>query len=361
MCDVKDCYLCEVGNAFISNTGKGFHRGEYIPYKTVPLFTQRHNFFGTFVSTYRYNKPIPEQADLYGDLYLDFDDKDNFENVRQDALTALSVFKIVYKIPETQVKIYYSGNKGVHLIVPAEIFGVSPLPYLNGIYKMMAQRIRTFSPNKTIDLKIYDNKRLFRIPNTRHEKSGLYKIRITFDELKKLNEDSIKELARTTRNEIKENFFDGFQEARRQYQKDIQEYLQWSSNETKDKKFLSKINFVPPCIHKILETGAEEGQRNMTIAALSSFYKLYGKSLNETIEIISEWNAKNTVPTGAVELERTVKSIFNSYKTYGCSTFKSLTDCDESNCRFKIAKGKTYGTDKNKTVKGQRTSPYKRF
>ena len=65
----------------------------------------------------------------------------------------------------------------------------------NCIYKYIANFAKGFTPNKTVDTQIYDNKRLFRIPNTRHEKSGLYKIPITLNELQTLSIDQIREMA----------------------------------------------------------------------------------------------------------------------------------------------------------------------
>lgn len=335
MCQEKECYLVETGFGFEVNGERGFSRGNYIPYRTINNFIKNHKGYSVFCSAYRYNNTDINKADLFGSLYLDFDDLNNFEHVRQDVITTLSYLKISYHIPEEQIKIYFSGNKGIHLVVPAEILGIQPMPLLNGVFKQIAMSAKTYSPNKTIDTQIYDNKRLFRLPNTIHEKSKLYKIPITSQELRTLTETQIKTMAQQPRTDfIIKPIYETNNIAQRQFQKDIQEYYIYDKESKKDKRFKTKLTFTPPCIKYILENGAQEGQRNITIACLTGFYKNSGKSLNETIELIEEWNENNSKPTGSQELKKTVRSIFMGEKLFGCSTLKTISSCDENNCRL---------------------------
>lgn len=334
MCHVNECYLIEVGYGFEINGERGFSRGNYIPYPGITIFSKEHHQYSVFSSAYRYSNTDLSKADLYGDLYLDFDDVNGFERVRKDALMALSYLKICYKIPEQYIRIYFSGNKGIHLVVPAEILGIEPMNLLHGVFKYIANSIKSFTPNKTIDTKIYDNRRMFRIPNTKHEKSGLFKIPLTYDELKNMDEDSIRSMAEHQR-EIQYQSYAGINNfAQQQFKRMIDEYFIFDKESRKDHKFKTKYNFTPPCIQTILENGAEEGQRNITIACLAGFCKNSGKSLNESIDFISEWNEKNTKPTPEQELKKTIKSIFMGEKQFGCSTLKTITTCDESHCKL---------------------------
>lgn len=332
MSAASECYLIEVGYGFESNGQRGFSRGRYIPCHTLPVFVEERGGYSVFRSAYRYNNTEVSKSDLYGDLYLDFDDVNDFEKVRKDALTALSYLKVCYHIAEEYVAIYFSGNKGVHLIVPATILGIEPMPLLNGVFKSIATSIRAFTPNKTIDLKIYDNKRLFRIPNTIHEKSHLYKIPITANELRSMSHEQIKQMA-TQRRAMRLAVFNGVNAyAQQQFQQAVKEYYLYDKETKKDRRYTRKWDFTPPCVQFILENGAEEGQRNITIACLAGFCKNVGKSLNETTEFISEWNSRNIKPTGEQELKRTVRSIFMGEKQFGCSTLKTISRCNESQC-----------------------------
>lgn len=332
---VSECYLIEVGHGFETREGKkGFTRGRYIPYGALPIFCEECNRRSVFCSAYRYSSTEIGKCDLYGNLYLDFDDVNDFEKVRADALVAVSYLKVVYHIVEDYLRIYFSGNKGVHIIVPAEILGVEPMPLLNGVYKYIANSVKSFTKYKTVDTQIYDNKRMFRVANTIHEKSNLYKIPLTAQELKSLTHQQILSLAAQPRYiQVKEyhgtNVF-----AQQQFSRMVNEYYLFDKENRKDRRFKRLYDFTPPCIQAIIENGAEEGQRNITIACLAGFCKNSGKSLNEAIDFISDWNSRNTKPTGEQELRRTVRSIFNGEKIFGCSTLKTISVCTESQCKL---------------------------
>jgi hypothetical protein len=342
--------LVEVGYGYELNGEHLFKRNDYIPYRTLNLFTNQRNMYSAFCTAYRYNTKDVSMAELYGDLYFDFDDIDSFEKVRADAITTLSYLKIVFGITENDVRLYFSGNKGLHIIVPAELLGVEPNKSLNGIYKTIANAIKSFTANKTLDTKIYDNKRLFRIPNTLHEKSNLYKIPITPEELKKLSEFEIKSMAASQRkiNDIKTVMKSN--KANKEYLRFIDEYnrLDKEMRANASRQGKKSYTFVPPCIEHLLKDGAGEGSRNISIACLAGFYKGYGKSLDEAIELISDWNDKNIKPTGHNEMTKTVRSIYNSDKQYGCSTLQSISKCDPE-CKIAKNRRKQNGqTNQNK-------------
>ena len=346
----EDCSYIEVGYSFNTRTGKEFHRGDYIPYWRLPVFCKSRNGYSAFNSAYRYSDTNVDSAALYGGLYLDLDDDNNFENVRQDALTVISYMKIVYSIKPDDMEIYFSGKKGVHIIIPPEIMDIQPSKDLNLVFRHIAESVKNYTPNKTVDMKIYDNKRLFRIPNTIHESTGLYKIRITAHELRTLSKDDIYELAKSPRKFKRKQALKNIHASEQFIRavKETQEELKRAGN---DFRKVSTINFIPPCIQNILDKGADVGFRNQTIACLATFYKQYGASLHEAYDIITEWNSKNTVPTPVGELKRTVKSLYVSDKAYGCQTFKSLSICDSSNC--KIGKRKEYN-NAHKDTKNKR-------
>lgn len=330
--------IVEVGFEYEQNNQRMFTRNRYIPFGSLNEFVNARNFCSTFCSAFRYNTQDIDNSLMYGDMYFDFDDVNNFENVRKDAIVVANMIEVIFLIKKEWIKIYFSGNKGIHFILPAEIMGVTPSAELNCIYKYIANLAKGFTPNKTLDTQIYDNKRLFRIPNTRHGKSGLYKIPITFEELRTLSIDQIRAMA-TTQRQMEYPLYTELPNANRAYQKIIAEYLRHKEQEDKSRgnRFKKSFNFIPPCIQNILENGAQEGERNITIACLAGFYKSYGKTLDETIEIITEWNDNNVKPTGQNELIKTVKSIFNSQKQFGCATLQSLSVCNNT-CKVYIKK-----------------------
>lgn len=336
MCKIDDCFIIETGY-WINKNKNIFKRNDFVPYNLLNVVTKKRNNFGVFKTTFRYDNEDQDNAHLYGDFYLDFD-SDNFELVRQDALKALSYLKIVFnmRLLDEQVQIYFSGNKGVHIIVPGEVLGITPRKDLNEVFKTIAEAISQYTTNKTIDLKIYDKKRLFRIPNSKHEKTGLHKVEIKLDELRYDSEQTIRNKAIEPRfTYVLDKKYDLCKEASKMYETFI-ERTQVRLNDFKNIKSNGTLKYTPPCILKILEDGAMEGQRNHTIAILASFFKSNGKNLDEALEIIERWNGeKCTKPTPIPELRKTTRSLYSTDKSFGCSSIKALELCVSEECRFK--------------------------
>lgn len=341
-------YLVEVGYGYERNNEYMFSRNNYLPYGAINNFIKARNSYSSFCTTFRYNTKDIDNSLMYGDMYFDFDDINDFETVRKDAITVVYMIEVIFQIKKDWLRIYFSGNKGVHIIVPAIVLGVEPHSKLNHIYKYIANMAKGLSPNKTVDTQIYDNKRLFRIPNTIHEKSKLYKIPITIDELENLSSRELKDLAKQPR-ELPVTSIALVPNANKAFKKIIAEYELADKQSKKDsgKRYKKSFDFIPPCIQNILDNGAQEGVRNITIACLAGFYRNFGKTLDETIEIITDWNDNNLHPTGTGEMTKTIKSIFNSDKQYGCTTLAGLSVCSET-CKIQIKKEEKKQGDKEK-------------
>ena len=305
-----------------------------MPEKLVNRFIKQHNEVGVFSTPYKYNTEDIENAYLYSDLYLDFDSAGDFEKAREDSLRALSFLKVVYKMEAESLKLYFSGNKGVHIIVPAEIIGIEPNKELNGVFKSIAADIKLYTKHQTLDMRVYDSKRMFRIPCTLHEKTNLYKIPLTYSELQGLSHDDIRVLAQQKRNiQYKEPIYNSFANAR--FKDAIAKYDK-QKNVQYNMKHKAVLKCTPPCIQRMLDNGSNEGARNNTLAALASFYKNKGVSYQDAIPELDEWNnTKNVPPIKTVELSRTVRSIYMGKASYGCSTLKDLSVCTENECPLK--------------------------
>ena len=333
MCEIKDCFLIETGY-WIDKKKKIFKRNEIIPVAFENAIRIKRNNIGIFKTAYSYNVENQNDAYLYGDFYLDFDSQD-FEEVREDVKMALSYLKIVFKLDVNRdCNIFYSGNKGVHITVPARIFGIEPNKKLNEVFKLIATAISDYTKNKTLDLRIYDNKRMFRIANSKHESTNRYKIYITLDELNDLTHKEIKSLANSPR-EIPEKIVKYSNDAHRMYltfkeraDKNIAKFNNIKSNGT--------LKYMPPCIVDILNNGAINGKRNNTIAILTSYYKASGKDLKETLKLIKTWNSeKNSIPTSESEINKTCRSIFLKDNNFGCTAIKALDLCSNEKCNFR--------------------------
>lgn len=123
-----------------------------------------------------------------GPLYFDLDDAES------PASTAQHTLSLVRKLEENGVfpsmlEVYASGGKGFHVLVPEECFLVKPpkqgLPNLPAIFKEMAFQLAVPS----MDFRVYTARkgRMFRCHNVLRP-NGLYKVRISVDELTLITE-----------------------------------------------------------------------------------------------------------------------------------------------------------------------------
>lgn len=160
-----------------------------------------------YASLYYYNQEQYEQfkksgsirgiTNVFTDTILfDFDSKTDLEQTRKDAIVAIERLK-KFKIKETDVEIYFSGNKGFTLNVKLNK-KISP----ETVRKIALDKIA--GDLQTVDSSVYDASQIIRIPGTKHPKSGLYKVPLTMSQLRELKIEQIKEYASSLDNVTEE-------------------------------------------------------------------------------------------------------------------------------------------------------------
>lgn len=95
---------------------------------------------------------------------------------------------------ENGLAAYFSGAKGFHLSLIA-LPGFHPLLHLPAVVKLLCLSLAG-EAGVGVDPSIYDRQRLFRLPNTRHPRTGLYKRFLALDELFRLDAARIRDVAR---------------------------------------------------------------------------------------------------------------------------------------------------------------------
>lgn len=322
-----------------------FTRNIFKEIKDIPQMRKKYKNRGVYVSAYCYEdaKNKTDDSLLYGHLYIDLDITDlkddtladeAFEKIREDGVKAVSFLSAIMGIDEEMIKIYYSGQKGLHIVVPAKVLGIQPMKELNHVFKMIALEIHKMSKHKTIDTAIYDNARLFSLPGVQHPDTGRYKIPLTFQELRTLSFDNIKTLSKRKR-KIKYKDPRYNTKAHRIFQTYIEDWEKEKLIRNKKSKdgYDKKLTFCPPCIESILHRPCPSGFRNNTAAALASYFKQRGWSKKKGWTLINEWNDEYAnLPKR--ELETTFESIYNGEYVYGCATLEQLGDCQRDKCKI---------------------------
>ena len=309
-----------------------FQRNDFLSLDQVNEYRTHFGNRGVYLTAYLYdNIETIEESNLYADFYMDFDSDDDIQLAQNDAIMAIWYMKQKFKfgIPENMFRIYFSGAKGFHVVIPAAVFHVRPCKELNEHYKLIAKDVSEQTKNGTLDLKVYDRRRLFRMVNSMHQKTGLYKVPLTFEELCNLTPDEVREKAKSPY---------VLEYPRPEYIPTAsQEYLRYVERfEERFKKRFdthrnndSTLDFTPACVQNLLDQGPVSGQRNHTIAVLTSFFAKRGLSEQETWNELVKWN------NGSVserELKTTMQSILKRGVNYGCSTLEEISICIGADC-----------------------------
>lgn len=135
-------------------------------------------------------------TDVHTDkIYFDFDCKESkhltVEDARQETVECVDrLLNHGFKL--NNIAISFSGNKGFGIDVTTNQF-------------FTPQEIKSICLNiaeglNTVDTKMYNANRIWRVPGTRHQESGLYKIPLTFKQLQELDVVSIREKASSLEN-----------------------------------------------------------------------------------------------------------------------------------------------------------------
>ena len=273
------------------------HVPEYAQYMRYPKDFQEsyhQNNTAKFYSGKKYSPVFP----------LDIDSNDgNLEKLKADLVAGLINFTLHFEIETSALRIYFSGEKGFHVEVPSILFGIQPSKHLEKYFRKLGDQLTMdfFSPDY-VDLRIYSKNRLLRLPNSRHQNSGLYKTPLTFLELCSLSIDEIKEIASEPRTE-----FESWELSENSPNPMLQKL--WR------KVVSSKINSHDKKIDEMLSRGVSKGQRHNTAFDICRGLKNDFSNDHEIEQNMIEWNKLNYPKLEIQDIRSTIKST-KPFKAY---------------------------------------------
>ncbi|MDW8345663.1 MAG: DnaB-like helicase C-terminal domain-containing protein [Bacteroidia bacterium] len=235
-------------------------------YESVYFFNEDH------LKHFEKTHSLAGITDVKGNrIIFDFDNHFDINEARQDALTLIGRF-LQDNIDLDAIEIAFSGNKGFHITIYLTTF-LTPAE---------TKKIATYYAHdlKTFDTNVYDPVRIIRLLFTKHQKSGLFKIPLTYNELANLTIEQIKFKAR----DIEE--FDGrvikYINLTETMKKILNEQLIIPSakketlpiSETLD--LSRKPRWLTPAKFALQEGFFVEGERNAAFLILAATYKAQG-------------------------------------------------------------------------------------
>ncbi|KKN63225.1 hypothetical protein LCGC14_0504150 [marine sediment metagenome] len=276
----------------------------------------------TTIQTF-FNKEVQDNEEVDMPFFMDFDGKIIVNGKETfDPKVALERISKTIKhfeslgLDNAYISCWFSGNKGFHLTVPSKCFGADVSTNLVKIWRYIANDIATKADLEMFDDTVYSRRRMWRVENTIHGDSGLYKIPLGTDEILGLDVEHIKNLA--TKEQVPH-----FEEYHGSPIEQLEQlYQQALDNHTISGKFEYtplKISFDnhPPCIQNLLNKGLLElGTTNLTMFLLTAYFKWQETPMDQTYDTLCKWaeNIKPTVshdltPQGMVDLEKVKKEI----------------------------------------------------
>jgi replicative DNA helicase len=233
-------------------------------------------------------------AALTNRLFFDFDSSD-LEESKSDVRKLLVLLDHEgVNVPQS-TNVYFSGNKGFHVevLIDKEL---TP-EQLKEVCSSIAQKFETFDPQ------IYNINRIIRLVNTKHQKTGLYKIQLDPYCLKTWTIETIKDKAKqkcelkpATTPFVAENLLLKY----RTPTKSVPVVVD-ASESPEGIRGLDKVDFnkcpahVPRCIYALSKGVMMPGERSRVFFRLAAYYRNQGLDKEVTHRIlkgISSLNAK---------------------------------------------------------------------
>jgi hypothetical protein len=226
-------------------------------------------------------------------LYWDMDNE-SIERAKEDSIELIERLKIY----SDNIRIYFSGNKGFHIIVYyPELEKYIERKNFNELIKNICEGIA--KDLVSFDNKIYDKTRIIRTPNSKHGITNLYKIELTYKELKTLNQEQIFNLAKQQR-KLEFNY-------KKDNNSDLNILIEEASKEKpliKDRGLFAASELLDGIIN-----GFQTGSRNNAFASIAGMLHSRNIDNNFIKAILYKINTSNEVPLSERELDNIIYSI----------------------------------------------------
>jgi hypothetical protein len=296
---------------------------------------------GLFSSVYCYPTDDPYVGGVISDFYMDFDCEENPDKAKRELVAVIKKLGD-YGISEDMVSICFSGKKGFSLTIDHKVFNAESSAYLPLIWKSIVQGLIDQLKLTTVDLVVYQRRQLWRRPNSKHQKTGLYKTPIFPKELEEMSIEQIKELAIHPRGPFVVSEAQVVPKAEKLFQEHKQKVEAWLN----ERKTTFRTNQIeagaedPPCIQKLLLSGAKIGSRNSSMFQLAIYFAQKGLTSNQIEDFCYTFagHCERTIEdfprSGEVKsvVESAMRGVNQSKNSVGCSSEAFVDFCDKDNC-----------------------------
>lgn len=268
----------------------------------------------------------PSMADF---LPFDFDGED-LEAVLKSVRKFLGELEAVYEVDLSVIRVNFSGKKGFHVLLPAALFGGWKAS--EGLADHLKRVALKIGEPFQCDPSIYDKCRLFRVPNTVHGDTGLFKVPLSYQEITVLSVKEILEHAKEPRKVDYPDWNDC------SVSESLREVFLSCAREEKKTLFQEEKELYP----EKLKDG--DGRDNAAFN-LANKMRMAGISPPETLTILLGWNAQQTDPLPEKVLKQKIESAWRYQEEIEEGELKTVSELADDYQQFvKMLKTRRVGT-----------------
>lgn len=259
----------------------------------IPNLREKYPDEELFVTIQQFQDARSKEDELiYSPLYIDLDG--DWKEVCKDAKLLIDFFNVALELKPPAYQIYFSGSKGLHIIVHPFVFGIEPRPDLHRVMDFIVKYLTRYLKLKTVDFNVYSKRRMWRLEGSLHGKSKLYKIEISEEDLNLPLKD-LKALAKQPRelfpDDVNLLLEEDYPIAKEFYKTQLQDYEELTYlSQLKPSERIQETSEYPVCIQDLLENHIrKEDTRNKATLCLACYFKDIGYSYNKAEKIIVDW------------------------------------------------------------------------
>ena len=167
-----------------------------------------------------------------------------------------------------------------------------------------------------IDSSIYMRTGIYRLQHTINQKTDLFKIPLTKEEVLNKEPKEIFELAKHSRFDFEYHPLEGNGELESRVVEEVPDIKIFNK--------ISEPNKIIPCVQSMLGNGAREGSRHITAMRIISHFKRHGIPSHYAKVCMLHWNNKSMPENSILEM---VENVYNRNYKYGCHDSVMLEHC----------------------------------
>ena len=260
---------------------------------------------------------------LYCPIYADFDGENSLEDVKK----CYDIIRSRWGEPE----VFYSGRKGFHLILDYPIHG-------NNCHHIVHTMMKMLGDFKTLDTRVYTERRLFRVVNTYNVEGERYKIKLSPSDIFNKSIDSIRDLAKHQCKYDKGIIYGlNLKSINRDYEKASDTARKIDT--TRKPAVVSE--YLPPCIDGILKGRPVDGTVNNSIFTICRALRSFDINQDKCMDMFMANDFYVHRQRTAGDVLPTIRSVYRKKEFI-------MPNCDEKNnadimkpfcndsCRYKI-------------------------